>query len=44
MLGVIEDFVREFVDNKKAAHEIKLSMMKIQFGGNQSRFEFVLVR
>ena len=43
-LEVIEDFVKELVNNKKAAYEIKLGKMKIQFGGDRSRFGFVLVR
>jgi len=43
-LAMIEDFVWEFVNNKKAVYEIKLGKMKIQFGGNRTRFSFVFVR
>ena len=43
-LEMIEDFVWEFVNNKKAVYEIKLGKMKIQFSPDRSRFGFVLVR
>jgi len=43
-LEMIEDFVWEFVINKKVIYEIKLGKMKIQLGTNRSRFGLVLVR
>lgn len=43
-LEMIEDFVWEFVNNKKAVYEIKLGKMKIQFSTERSRFGLMLVR